>query len=98
MDKIVTWKPNAVQQYLGLVQYLRDEFSEATAQKFVEKVTAKMALLERYPESGQSTRFKTIRRVKIGKHNTFYYRTTTTKVIVLFVWNSRQDPGKNPYR
>jgi plasmid stabilization system protein ParE len=98
MDKTITWKPKAIQQYHDLVQFLKDEFSEATAEKFVEKVTAKMAQLERYPESGLATRLKTVRRAKVGKLNSFYYRISGTKVIILFVWNARQDPKNNPYR
>jgi plasmid stabilization system protein ParE len=98
MAKTITWKPKASQQYRELVGYLKDEFSEATAQKFIEKVTAKMTLLEHYPESGQTTRFKTVHRVKIGKYNSFYYRIAGSKIIILFIWDGRIDPDKNPYR
>ena len=48
--------------------------------------------------SGRPTRFKTVRRVRIGKHNSFYYRVSGSKLIVLFIWDGRMEPGKKtPY-
>ena len=97
MAKTVTWKPKATLQYRELITYLNVKFSETTAQKFIEKVTSKMTQLEQYPESGHPTRFAAIRRVKIGKYNSFYYRISGAKIIILFIWDARIDPGKNPF-
>ncbi len=98
MAKRINWKPKAARQYRELIDYLKEEFSEATAEKFVEKVTAKLSQIERYPEIGHVTRYKTVRRVKVGKYNSFYYRIAGSPIIILFVWNAKQDPGKNPYQ
>lgn len=84
-------------QYRELIGYLKDEFSEDTAQKFIKKVSAKLSQVAHYPESGHATLFKTIRRIKIGKYNSFYYRISGAKIIILFIWDSRIDPDKNPY-
>ncbi|MFN0034839.1 MAG: type II toxin-antitoxin system RelE/ParE family toxin, partial [Saprospiraceae bacterium] len=89
MAKTVIWKPKASRQYRRLLLYLRDEFSEATAEKFAGKVTAKSRQMADYPESGHPTRYKTVRRVRIGKYNSFYYRVSGSKLIILFIWDGR---------
>ena len=98
MVKTISWKPKASQQYHEIIRYLKAEFSEAVAEKFVRRVTEKTELLARYPESGQPTRYKTIRRKKIGRYNYFYYRISGAKIIILFIWDGRMDPDRNPYR
>ena len=98
MAKTIIWKPKASQQYRSLLLYLRDEFSLETAKKFAVKVTVKSEQIATYPDSGHPTRFKTVRRVKIGKHNSFYYRVSGSKLIILFIWDGRMEPEKNPYR
>ncbi len=97
MAKTISWKPKATQQYREVIQYLKVEFSESTAEKFVHKVTEKTELLTQYPESGQATRYKTIRRKKIGRYNYLYYRISGTIIIILFIWDGRMNPEKNPY-
>ena len=77
--KTVTWKPKAVEQYRILLEYLTETFSASTALKFSENVNAKISQIERYPDSGLATRFQTIRRVKIGKYNSIYYRLSGAK-------------------
>ena len=98
MAKAVIWKPKASLQYRSLLLYLRDEFSHETAEKFAKKVSIKSDLIASYPDSGHPTRFKTVRRVKIGKHNSFYYRAAGSKLIILFIWDGRMEPEKNPYQ
>ncbi len=98
MAKTISWKPKAAQQYREIIRYLKEEFSEAVAARFVRNVTEKTGLLAHYPESGHTMRFKTVRRKKIGRYHSFYYRVAGAKVIILFIWDGRMDPERNPYR
>lgn len=77
--------------------YLTEEFSASVADKFLGKVADKVDRIAEYPEMGQRTRYKTIRRMRVDKYNSLYYRHHGQKIFILYMWDGRQDPGKNPY-
>jgi plasmid stabilization system protein ParE len=98
MGKRVIWKTKPKLQVRAIEAYLRAEFGGKAVDNFLDKMYAKLEQVSNYPEIGRPTRFKTIRRIKAGKFNHLYYRIHGSKIFILFVWDGRQDPGKNPYR
>ncbi len=97
MAKTVVWKQKANQQILEIEAYLLENFSGREVDKFLDKLYQKLEMLEKFPESGQRTRFKTIRRLRINRLTSPFYRIQGSRIVVHFVWNNRQEPGKNPY-
>lgn len=98
MGKRVIWKTKPKLQVRAIEAYLRAEFGDKAVDNFLDKMYAKLEQISNYPETGHLTRFKTIRRIKVGKYNHLYYRIQGSKIIILFVWDGRQNPGKNPYQ
>jgi len=98
MGKIIIWKDQPLARLREISNYLEDEFSLAVAKKFLEKVASKADRLADYPDSGQATRYKTVRRFRIDKYHSLFYRAHGRKIFILFLWDGRQDPRKNPYR
>lgn len=98
MDKIIIWKKQPLVRLKEITVYVVDEFSLSVAEKFLEKVTTKVERLSEYPESGQATRFKTIRRYRLDKYHSLFYRVKGRKIFILFLWDGRQHPGKNMYQ
>ena len=97
MAKAIIWKPKANQQILDIETYLIDNFSHRIASKFINVLYKKLDRLQHYPESGQPTRFKTIRRIRVNKFISLFYKIQGNFVVVHLVWDSRQNPEKNPY-
>ena len=97
MAKTVVWKRQANQQILEIEAYLLENFSAQTVDKFLDKLYQKLEMLERFPESGQRTRLATIRRLRINRLISLFYRIQGNYIVIHFVWNNRQDPEKNPY-
>ena len=97
MAKTVVWKPKANQQILEIETYLLENFSAQAVDKFLDKLYQKLEILERFPESGQRTRLATIRRLRINRLISLFYRIQGNYIVIHFVWNNRQDPKKNPY-
>jgi plasmid stabilization system protein ParE len=98
MAKRVSWKNKASLQLLDALIYLKNEFSDTIAENFLEKIEAKTKQLSQYPEIGHATPYKTIRRIKIGKRHSLYYRLDGNRVIVIYLWDHFQHPDKNPYK
>lgn len=97
MAKAIVWKPKANQQILEIETYLIANFSHRVANRFIDALYHKLDRLQHFPESGQPTRFKTIRRSRVTKFISLFYRIQGNFIVIHFVWDSRHDPQKNPY-
>ena len=52
-----------------------------------------------YPEIGRKTKkWKTVRQYQIDKYKKLYYRIHGRKLIVVFLFDDRQNPKFNPYQ
>lgn len=96
MAKTVVWKPRANQQILEIEAYLFEKFSQREVDRFLEKLYQKVEFLEKFPEGGQRTRLKTIRRFRINRYTSLFYRIQGDFIVIHFVWDNRQDPQRNP--
>lgn len=97
MAKTVVWKRKANLQILEIESHLLTHFSEQEVIKFLKLLYKKLDRLQRFPEMGQRTRFKTIRRLRVNSFTSLFYKIQNDYIVIHFVWNSRQNPSKNPY-
>ncbi len=96
-QKVITWKDRPRDQLLELLTYLITNFSQDAANRLLKKLDLKTRQLIQYPEIGQRTRFKTVRRLRIDKRLSVFYRVHGRIIFILFLWDNRQDPKRNPY-
>ncbi len=97
MAKTIVWKRQANLQILEIEAYLLSNFSQRAVEKFLQALYQKLDRLARFPEMGQRTRFKTIRRLRINRFISLFYKIQGNYIVIHFVWNNRQDPTQNPY-
>lgn len=97
-QKIIIWKEKPKNQLRELLLYIRENYSLTAAENFLKKLKLKSERLRKFPESGQRTRFKTVRRLRIDKYRSLFYRIHGRKILVLYLWDGRQQPERNPYR
>lgn len=94
----VVWNKRAVERFDEIVLYLLENVSETSAEKFVQKTNDVIETLKKYPEIGrQSTVYKTVRQYKIDKFKRLYYRKQGSKLIIVYIYDDRQNPDLNPY-
>lgn len=97
MAKKIVWSKKAKAIFDDIYDYLDYEFSDETANRFAEKVDQRLDLISRYPESGRlSLKRKNVRFSKIDRYRLLYYKIKD-KIIVLYIFDTRQNPRKNPY-
>lgn len=97
MAKTIIWKRKAALQVLEIQNYLSEHFSPREADRFLDKLYQKLGFLQQYPEMGQRTRFKTIRRIRINPLISLFYRVHGANILIILVWNNKQDIQQNPY-
>ena len=94
MAKKVIWSKAAK----AVFDYLDYEFSEKTAEKFADNVSERLRLIGNHPESGRITNKKrNVWMAKIDKYRVLYYKVKDS-IVILYLFDTRQDPRKNPYR
>jgi len=99
MARQVVWNKKAVIKFEEIVKYLEKEVSEKAAIKFVVKLDDLIEKLFKHPEIGRKTKkWKTVRQYQIDKYKRMYYRIHGRKLIIVFLFDERQNPKSNPYK
>ncbi len=99
MVRQVVWNKRAIVKFEEIVEYLENEVSEAAAIKFVIKLDDLIEKLNKYPEIGRRTKNKkTVRQYRIDKFKKIYYKKSGRKLVIVFIFDERQNPKSNPYK
>ncbi len=94
----IEWTKNALQDYEQVVNYLLKEWSIKAAADFINKVEDRVYNLSLLPNVGiASIKEPSIRSVLVTKHNMLYYQSRSEKLIILDIFDTRQNPQKNKY-
>jgi plasmid stabilization system protein ParE len=83
----IVYSEAAEKQLNALVAYLEIEWSGKVADSFLVIFNKLGRPLDRDPS---------IRKVTLTKHNLLYYTFDSTRVFLLTIFDTRQNPGKNP--
>jgi plasmid stabilization system protein ParE len=77
---------------------LQQEWSAGIAENFIIECYSKINLIAEFPHLGTvSDKIKTIRRIFITKHNALYYAVEDNTIILLDIFDTRQNPKKSMY-
>lgn len=98
MARQVIWTKQALGKLHELILYLQDEVSLQAAINLNKRITEKLDLLKEFPEAGRkSTKKKTARFVLVGKNLRMFYRIHGRKIIIVYFFDTRQNPSKSDY-
>lgn len=99
MKRQVVWNKRAVKKFDEIVDYLEENASQKSVIKFIEEVDELIGRINQYPEIGRrTTTKKTVRQYKIDKYRNLYYRISKNKLIIVYIFDSRQNPKSNLYK
>lgn len=91
----IVWTLRASNDFDNLMDYLIENSSETSIQKFITQLEKKLALLETNPAIyALISQEKQIRRCLISKNYALYYKVSEEKVILLTLFDQRQNPLK----
>ena len=91
MKRKIFWSNEADAGTIVIVNYLREQWSDKSAEKFLNIVDAKTLLLSLYPEMCESSLTKRgVRRCVITKHVSILYGFTKNELNIFSVVDNRQ--------
>jgi len=94
----VTWTLNAREDLKQIIQYLEKNWSTTDVDNFRDKLFQRIDILSKWPAIGRaSDKDPSIRRIVITKHNLLFYEIENDEIVILNIFDTRQDPIKTPY-
>jgi plasmid stabilization system protein ParE len=96
----IIWSSEALKSYDQNIQYLSKEWSPKEVDSFLKQTDYVLSRLQEQPRSfSPSPKSKSVRRARMNKYITLYYRyfIQRKQIILLSFWNTKQDPQKLKY-
>lgn len=95
MARRIIWTQNANNDLHQLSKYLKEEWSKEIAQNFNKKLFMRIELISKFPHLGKpSIKSPSIRKIVITKHNSLYYLVDKENIVLLNIFDTRQNPNK----
>ena len=98
MAKKVVWTKRASKKFDKVVEYLETDWNENVVRAFVQQTESILELLSEKPELGTIEHpEKGIYGFRLTKHNRLFYRFDDARLIVLNMFDNRQNPRRKRY-
>ena len=96
MAKEVKWTKTANKNFDKVIAYLESNWPEKVVIDFISRTSKLLDLLAELPEIGEEVQDakRKIRGILITKHNKLFYRVDKNTLIVLRIFDTRQNPQK----
>lgn len=99
MSKNVVWSPAAEKDFGEILDYLNLKWNQNVINKFINTIDDNIGLIiedpKIFPVINDNLQ---IRKSVITKHNTLYYRVTSSEIHIVRLFDSRQDPKKLKFK
>jgi plasmid stabilization system protein ParE len=96
----IIWSSEALKSYDQNIQYLLKEWSPKEVDGFLKQTDYVLSRLQEHPQSfSPSPKSKSVRRARMNKYVTLYYRyfIQRKQIVLLSFWNTKQNPQKLKY-
>lgn len=93
MHKPIRWSSFAEKDFSDILHFLNSRWSNLVASNFILEIESCISLVQKTPEQFPLFSKKhQIRKCVVTRHNTLYFRITTTNIEILRLYDTRQDP------
>jgi plasmid stabilization system protein ParE len=93
----IFWTNRASKNFDIILEYLEGEWGDQVTKKFIKDVYDFLELLVEFPEIGSiENKEEGIRGFTLIKQINIFYRITKDKIIILGLFDNRQNPTKKP--
>jgi plasmid stabilization system protein ParE len=98
MERTVRYSSDALGQIREIWQYVDENLSAKAADQILVRIEEKVEWISKYAETGHLSEVSPkIRYVLVDKHRRLYYEIDEDEVIILALFDTRQDIQKRPF-
>ena len=90
----IQWTKRAIKSFEKIIEDIEENWSEASAKKFVQKTDKLLDQIAENPEICQKIEGKNVKRAVITKQTSLYYRVFGKFIRLVTFWDNRRDPDK----
>lgn len=95
MNYKIRWTVNAYSDFSQTVLFIKEEWGKKSSEDFIDRVDTVINILSIFPQLGKVIHpQKQIRALVISKQTTIVYRIKSDRIIILNLFDNRQDPDK----
>ena len=99
MAKEIKWTKTAQKNFIKTVDYLIENWPDKVVSEFITHTDYTLQLLAIHPDLGiLQNREKDIRGILLTPHNKLFYRIAKNQLIVLRIFDTRQNPRKLKFK
>ena len=93
----IVWTKKAQRRLAEILEYIQLEFGDQATQSFTTKTKDFTRLLSEFPDIGAAEiKGKNLRGFQLTKQTRVFYRLKDDQIIILTLFDTRQDPKKRP--
>lgn len=94
----IVWLRKAVDELQKIYDYLEETYSEELAKRWVSDFVSITDILSKYPSIGRvSKKGRNIRFIIVKSRYRLYYKSTSKRLFIVYLFDSRRDPKKDVY-
>jgi plasmid stabilization system protein ParE len=94
----IVFKKRFQKKVSKLSLYLEKSFGQGSVKKFWSAFDHQISIIRKFPESGAPTKIPGVRSFIAGKHSRVYYKVFDNNIVIINMYDMRQDPSKNIYK
>ena len=98
MVERIAWVTVARDQYRKITTYLFENHPEGAIERFDARLEKRIALIKKQPDCGRPCSVEAVRYVVVGGRYRLYYRFQGSTIYLVFLWDNKRNPKKNPYQ
>src|SRR5690349_15252812 len=93
----IVWTDEASKDLFSIANYLKDNWSQNSADKFVDNVMGRIEKLSKMPSLARSTKKENHFMYKLDKKNVLFFSRGNNKIILLSIYPYKKDITKSKY-
>jgi len=99
MPKPIVWSPSSENDFGNILEYLNENWNSKVANQFIDLTERILTQISINPKQFPLIYKKQkIRKCVLTKHNTMFYRDSSSQIDILRIYDTRQDPDSLTFK
>ena len=93
----IIWTAEADKDFYSIIRYLKENWSDYSAQKFAERIMQKLERIAAIPYEPRFTSQPNIQMIKLDKKNVLFFTVESNTMVLLSIYPYNKDITKSKY-